>query len=87
MQYFIVQHAHALELLADHLAEGKRALDVGSGSGYLTACMALLVTKCCFGLERIRFIRKSNQSTPFKSIPFKYVISIYEIQEGTVNLI
>ncbi|XP_048736187.2 protein-L-isoaspartate(D-aspartate) O-methyltransferase-like isoform X2 [Ostrea edulis] len=36
-------HAHALELLADHLAEGKRALDVGSGSGYLTACMALLV--------------------------------------------
>lgn len=36
-------HAHALELLSDHLTEGKRALDVGSGSGYLTACMALLV--------------------------------------------
>lgn len=39
----LFQHAHALELLSDHLTEGKRALDVGSGSGYLTACMALLV--------------------------------------------
>ncbi|XP_060079528.1 protein-L-isoaspartate(D-aspartate) O-methyltransferase-like isoform X1 [Ylistrum balloti] len=38
-------HAHALELLSDHLKEGSRALDVGSGSGYLTACMALMVGK------------------------------------------
>ncbi|KAL8604871.1 Protein-L-isoaspartate(D-aspartate) O-methyltransferase [Nucella lapillus] len=36
-------HAHALELLSEHLYEGATALDVGSGSGYLTACMALLV--------------------------------------------
>ncbi|KAL8588782.1 hypothetical protein ACOMHN_035278 [Nucella lapillus] len=36
-------HAHALELLVDHLLEGSMALDVGSGSGYLTACMALMV--------------------------------------------
>ncbi|XP_041352615.1 protein-L-isoaspartate(D-aspartate) O-methyltransferase-like isoform X2 [Gigantopelta aegis] len=36
-------HAHALELLAEQLKEGNRALDVGSGSGYLTACMALLL--------------------------------------------
>jgi len=36
-------HAHALELLRDHLRPGMRALDVGSGSGYLTACMALMV--------------------------------------------
>lgn len=36
-------HAHALELLKDNLYEGARALDVGSGSGYLTACMALMV--------------------------------------------
>lgn len=33
-------HAHALELLKDHLISGEKALDVGSGSGYLTACMA-----------------------------------------------
>lgn len=38
-------HAHALELLADHLVEGSKALDVGSGSGYLTACMAYMVGK------------------------------------------
>ncbi|EEB15115.1 protein-L-isoaspartate O-methyltransferase, putative [Pediculus humanus corporis] len=36
-------HAHALELLKDHLTEGEKALDVGSGSGYLTVCMALMV--------------------------------------------
>jgi protein-L-isoaspartate(D-aspartate) O-methyltransferase len=38
-------HVHALELLRDHLKEGARCLDVGSGSGYLTACMALMVGK------------------------------------------
>lgn len=36
-------HAHALEMLKDHLYEGAKALDVGSGSGYLTACMAEMV--------------------------------------------
>lgn len=33
-------HAYALELLQDHLKPGNRVLDVGSGSGYLTACFA-----------------------------------------------
>ncbi|CAH8568703.1 unnamed protein product [Schistosoma mattheei] len=36
-------HAYALEALRDHLKPGAHALDVGSGSGYLTACMALMV--------------------------------------------
>jgi len=36
-------HAHALELLSGHLGPGMRGLDVGSGSGYLTVCMALMV--------------------------------------------
>ncbi|XP_071963222.1 protein-L-isoaspartate(D-aspartate) O-methyltransferase-like isoform X2 [Antedon mediterranea] len=36
-------HAHALELLKDQLKEGNKALDVGSGSGYLTACMSYMV--------------------------------------------
>ncbi|XP_027200103.1 protein-L-isoaspartate (D-aspartate) O-methyltransferase isoform X2 [Dermatophagoides pteronyssinus] len=36
-------HAYALELLKDHLVEGETVLDVGSGSGYLTACMAMMV--------------------------------------------
>jgi len=32
-----------LELLKDQLLEGERALDIGSGSGYLTACMAIML--------------------------------------------
>lgn len=36
-------HAHALELLKDNLTNGTKALDVGSGSGYLTACMAIMM--------------------------------------------
>ena len=38
-----LQHAHALEVLSDKLVEGASALDVGSGSGYLTACLARMV--------------------------------------------
>ena len=36
-------HARCLEILKEHLRPGMRALDVGSGSGYLSACMALMV--------------------------------------------
>ncbi|KAM3932293.1 protein-L-isoaspartate(D-aspartate) O-methyltransferase isoform 1-T1 [Leptodactylus fuscus] len=36
-------HAYALELLHDQLHEGAKALDVGSGSGILTACFARMV--------------------------------------------
>ena len=38
-------HVQALDLLVDSLQAGGRALDVGSGSGYLTACMGYLVHK------------------------------------------
>lgn len=48
-------HAHALELLQEHLRPGMRALDVGSGSGFLTACMALMVgaTGRAVGIDHI----------------------------------
>ncbi|KAJ2898723.1 hypothetical protein GGI21_004292 [Coemansia aciculifera] len=36
-------HGYALEGLKQYLQPGMRALDVGSGSGYLTACMAEMV--------------------------------------------
>ncbi|KAF7253680.1 Protein-L-isoaspartate(D-aspartate) O-methyltransferase, partial [Varanus komodoensis] len=36
-------HAYALELLYEQLHEGAKALDVGSGSGILTACFARMV--------------------------------------------
>ncbi|XP_071894761.1 protein-L-isoaspartate(D-aspartate) O-methyltransferase isoform X1 [Anas platyrhynchos] len=49
-------HAHALELLKDQLVEGAKALDVGSGSGYLTACFARMMgpTGKAVGVEHIR---------------------------------
>ncbi|XP_035242241.1 l-isoaspartyl protein carboxyl methyltransferase, like isoform X1 [Anguilla anguilla] len=48
-------HAHALEVLSDKLTEGASALDVGSGSGYLTACFARMVgpTGRVVGIEHI----------------------------------
>ncbi|XP_067414089.1 protein-L-isoaspartate(D-aspartate) O-methyltransferase-like isoform X2 [Emydura macquarii macquarii] len=48
-------HAHALELLKDQLVEGAKALDVGSGSGYLTACFARMLgpTGKAVGIEHI----------------------------------
>lgn len=36
-------HAVSVDLLAGHLVPGARVLDVGSGSGYLTAVMGLMV--------------------------------------------
>ncbi|XP_029454408.1 protein-L-isoaspartate(D-aspartate) O-methyltransferase-like isoform X3 [Rhinatrema bivittatum] len=36
-------HADSLELLEKKLVEGAKVLDVGSGSGYLTACFAKLI--------------------------------------------
>eukprot|EP00928_Gymnodinium_smaydae_P003347 TRINITY_DN11200_c0_g1_i1.p1 TRINITY_DN11200_c0_g1~~TRINITY_DN11200_c0_g1_i1.p1 ORF type:complete len:242 (-),score=53.15 TRINITY_DN11200_c0_g1_i1:60-785(-) len=46
-------HAMALELLAPSLPVGGRALDVGSGTGFLTACLAELAGPAGFvlGLE------------------------------------
>lgn len=51
----VLQHAYALELLEDKLHNGARALDVGSGSGYLTVCMALMMGKngLAVGIEHI----------------------------------
>lgn len=41
--------------MTDQLKEGSRALDVGSGSGYLTACMSYMVgpTGKVIGVEHI----------------------------------
>lgn len=51
-------HAVALQLLADWLQPGARVLDVGSGSGYLTACMARMVQPGGFvlGVDKVRVV-------------------------------
>ncbi|KAJ3091238.1 Protein-L-isoaspartate(D-aspartate) O-methyltransferase [Quaeritorhiza haematococci] len=48
-------HAHALEILEGFLKPGAHVLDVGSGSGYLAACMAEMVglTGKVVGIEHI----------------------------------
>lgn len=48
-------HAHALERLKNQIIPGEKALDVGSGSGYLTACMAIMLgeTGRVVGIEHI----------------------------------
>lgn len=48
-------HGYALQQLKNNLREGASALDIGSGSGYLTACMAVMVgeTGKVIGIEHI----------------------------------
>ena len=48
-------HAMALELLKDHLKGKKRALDIGSGSGYFTVLMQKMMGDGGFvyGMEHI----------------------------------
>ncbi|RNA26559.1 hypothetical protein BpHYR1_044329 [Brachionus plicatilis] len=48
-------HAHATELLKDKLKPGAKALDIGSGTGYLCAVFALMVGKTgkVVGIEHI----------------------------------
>uniref|UniRef100_A0A7M5V8Y9 Protein-L-isoaspartate O-methyltransferase n=2 Tax=Clytia hemisphaerica TaxID=252671 RepID=A0A7M5V8Y9_9CNID len=58
-------HVHALQHLEGHLQEGMSALDVGSGSGYLAACMAYMVGKtgCVVGIDHIpELVERSVQN-------------------------
>lgn len=47
----------SLELLRDHLNDGDSALDIGSGSGYLTVCMSLMVSFVFFH-SSANYVRK-----------------------------
>lgn len=56
-------HAYALEVLADKLVEGAKVLDVGSGSGYLTACMAHMTGPrgVVYGVDHIKELVKLSE--------------------------
>ncbi|KAF9917494.1 hypothetical protein BX616_000800 [Lobosporangium transversale] len=59
-------HAAALESLAPYLTSGAKVLDVGSGSGYLTVCMAQMVgpTGHVVGVDHIpELIEQSKKNT------------------------
>ncbi|VDL90490.1 unnamed protein product [Schistocephalus solidus] len=56
-------HAYSLSLLEPNLKPGACALDVGSGSGILTACFALMVgtTGTAVGIEHIDELHKLSE--------------------------
>ncbi len=64
-------HAAALEVLSEQLYEGATCLDVGCGSGYLTACMAQMVgeTGCTVGIEHIPQLTKLSEKNIKKGNP------------------
>ncbi|CAF0807428.1 unnamed protein product [Brachionus calyciflorus] len=68
-------HAYALEVLADKLVPGAKALDVGSGTGYLTACFATMVgnTGKAVGVEHI------------DELVFKSIENIKNWNQGLLN--
>ena len=82
LQYVFQQHAYALEHLKDQLIEGNRALDVGSGSGYLTVCFSKMVGNkgSVLGIDHMKEVSKSdlNVSLP---LAFTVYISIREMDD------
>jgi protein-L-isoaspartate(D-aspartate) O-methyltransferase len=60
-----------LELLKDHLKEGERALDIETGGGYLTACMALMVgeTGMAVGIDHIPEVVENKKKNIQKDKP------------------
>lgn len=53
-------HAYCLEAMRDHLKPGCRALDIGYGSGYLTAAMSVMIgdNGCVVGIEHVKDLAK-----------------------------
>lgn len=92
-------HAYALELLKDQLKEGMTALDVGSGSGYLTVCFALMVGERgkVIGIDHIDELIKwstenvrKNHSNLLDSARIKFVVGDGRkgyAKDGTYNAI
>ncbi|CAG0880710.1 unnamed protein product, partial [Darwinula stevensoni] len=65
-------HAYALEWLKDNLKPGAQALDVGSGSGFLTVCMAEMVGENghVIGVEHIPQLVKFAHQNVQKDRPY-----------------
>nr|DAD34400.1 TPA_asm: hypothetical protein HUJ06_005040 [Nelumbo nucifera] len=76
-------HATCLELLKENLQPGMHVLDVGSGTGYLTACFALMVGPQgrVVGIEHIPELGASSieniQKTPAASLLKEGSLSIH----------
>eukprot|EP00299_Pterocystis_sp_00344_P007070 c2106_g1_i1.p1 GENE.c2106_g1_i1~~c2106_g1_i1.p1 ORF type:complete len:240 (+),score=53.50 c2106_g1_i1:38-721(+) len=73
-------HAHALQLLSDCLKPGARVLDVGSGSGFLTIAMALMVTETGFvvGVDHVPELVQLSVQNARKS--FSQLLDSHHVQ-------
>jgi protein-L-isoaspartate(D-aspartate) O-methyltransferase len=62
-------HANACESLSEHLQPGSKVLDIGSGSGYLTAVLANLVgpTGKVVGIDHIQPLVDMSRTNMAKS--------------------
>ncbi len=74
-----------MDLLADVLQPGAKVLDIGSGSGYMSACFAELVgpTGHVYGIDHIQGIF---------ILPLIYMVelvdqSVVNIKKGNANLL
>lgn len=74
-------HAYALEYLNDKLLPGCKALDVGSGSGYLTAVMGYLVS------SENTSIQPNGKVIGIDHIPELVETSISNINKGNSDLL
>eukprot|EP00249_Psilotum_nudum_P013793 c24514_g1_i2 orf=238-1065(+) len=66
-------HALCLELLEAHLQPGMAALDIGSGTGYLTACFAFMVGQegYAVGVEHIpELVQQAIQNVKRTSVAY-----------------
>lgn len=77
-------HAYALEYLFDRLRTAKNVLDVGSGTGYLTAAMAYLIPPQAkvYGIEHVPELVKLSIQNIHKGNPDLFKEGRIEIKEG-----
>lgn len=72
-------HASAAESLLPFLKPGSRVLDVGSGSGYLTAVLAELVSQSDSGKEAGKEIGKIGG----KVVGLEHIKALRDLGEGS----
>jgi len=79
-------HATCVEILRTHLRPGARVLDVGSGSGYLSAAMALLVSPGgkVIGIEKHPELAEQSIENIRAAMPDMLDSGLVEIRAGNV---
>ena len=77
-------HGYVLEYLKDHLTPGVSALDIGSGSGYLTLCMAEMINYQgkVVGIEHIPELVRMSLVSIEECKPGVLATKVVEIIEG-----